>query len=74
MKQVSNILTVSGTTVDVTYEAFYQKAKVSGPPEDCYPAESELNLLSVNLLEGDELPSRDRLIEACWEDFMTGGQ
>lgn len=75
-------------TINVEYYADYQPAKLSGPPEDCYPDCSSLEIedwtvLNINDLSdnGDHSqPSpkelcdafqadRERIEEACWEDF-----
>lgn len=46
--------------IDVAYNASYRPAQISGPPEDCYPDESELEVtgftvVSATLLDGDAL-------------------
>jgi len=67
----TTILTVAGCTLEVEYEATYQAAKVSGPPEDCYPAAGELDLLHVTLMEGEARPTDALIEEACWEHFFA---
>lgn len=51
----SQELQISGDLYEVEYRAtadiFYQPAKVSGPPEDCYPAEGECNITSIVILD-----------------------
>ena len=68
--------------VKVSYHAVYLPAKVSGPPESCYPDESELELLGITIL--DDLPEgmteemvlaaaedqAERLEQEAWEDFL----
>jgi len=31
----------------VQWEGYYQREKISGPPEDCYPAEGEMEITHV---------------------------
>jgi len=67
--------------VRVSYEGYYQRAKVDGLPEDCYPAEGGMEITSVEFIgewpeglgevEFNKLCDRfkDRLTERAWEDF-----
>jgi hypothetical protein len=80
---------VDGNEIDLTieYDAVYQPAKVSGPPEDCYPDESSLDITDVTFdLSPDATVTEEQVIafitqpimeqkleEACWEDYMTRG-
>lgn len=65
---------IGDAALTVSYSGYHLPAKTSGPWEDCYPEEGELNLDSVVLQDGrditDKLNQRytDKLIEACWED------
>ena len=75
--------TVSYADVDLTVNFYASKpvpARLSGPPEDCYPAEGELNILSLTTdapshlqaLVDDYLQTSDmqeRIYEAAWEHF-----
>ena len=67
--------------VGISYDAVYQPAFISGPPEDCYPDESSMDITDMVIL--DDLPeglteamvrsaaedAQDRIIEEAWEDF-----
>jgi hypothetical protein len=71
--------------IDVAYSAIYRPAKLSGPPENCYPDESEMELDGYSILNiqtpPEEAPvtkreiqsafdkDENRIIDACWEDF-----
>lgn len=53
---------VGGEEFEVTYLAtgkcYYDPGKLSGPPEDCYPPESEGEIASVKMLEVRDSNSR----------------
>jgi hypothetical protein len=56
---------------DVTADCAYQPAQLSGPPESCYPEESELDItdLRITLItnsNGEEV-NRKALVEQCRE-------
>lgn len=66
--------------VSITYNATYQRAYVSGPPEDCYPAEGEMEIESMDFTVCEGGPTRadvedalaqhaDAIDEKAWEDF-----
>lgn len=70
--------------VEVTYDATYQRARVSGPPEDCYPAEGELTITTVTPLDPRDVPplyksqfenevenAMERLEEEAWENYHS---
>ena len=71
--------------VRISYDADYQKEYISGPPEDCYPAYSEMDLTEVtpvnDLPEGitqemlvvEAMAADERLTKEAWEDFHQGG-
>ena len=48
-------------TLDIEYDASYQSAKISGPPEDCYPAEGELNITDYTVMETNFFTSPEDL-------------
>ena len=64
-----NYVVLFGVTADMIYEP----AKLSGPPEDCYPDNSECNIEDVKVLgvwdeEGDSIqPSKALLAELLAE-------
>ena len=56
----------------ITADMTYQPAKVSGPPEDCYPDESEIDVTEVKILsvkdaEGKEISLTPKLIKQLGE-------
>lgn len=55
----------------VTYEGHDDPGQLSGPPENCYPPDSEMNVLSTTLNGEPYEPTEEQLQlieEACWED------
>lgn len=69
-----------GIEADIVYEP----ARISGPPEDCYPDASECTITSIMPMDGvsgyddaailealDEQVGEDRIIEDLWEDYMA---
>ena len=67
---------------DITYEP----ARVSGPPEDCYPDSSECEITAIfpldtidgfkdsDLLDAlDKQIGEDKIIEDLWEDYHSRG-
>lgn len=72
-------------TVRISYDATYQREYISGPPEDCYPAEGEMDLTSVEaigalpdgithgMLTVAAVAANDRLEQEAWEDYLTLG-
>ena len=68
--------------VRISYDADYQKEYISGPPEDCYPAYSEMDLTEVtpvnDLPEGitqemlvvEAMADDERLTDEAWEDYF----
>jgi len=70
--------------VRVDYDATYQRARISGPPEDCYPEEGEMTLNSIeplgDLPEGitqkilEEVSAdTDGLEDECWDHYHSRG-
>ena len=62
--------------VEVKWEGFYHRARISGPPEDCYPAEGEMDLLSVKRTDNSESvhllsAQEERLLDLAWEDYRS---
>jgi len=67
----------------VQWEGYYQREKISGPPEDCYPAEGEMEITHVEPagdwpegLSADEFAlavskAQDRLTEAAWDEYFS---
>ena len=69
--------------VKISYDATYQAAYTSGLPEDCYPAESEMDLTEIEPIS--ELPAgitqemlavaavaeEDRITELAWDDYHS---
>ena len=71
-----------GTEVEVvvSYEAHYEPARICGLPEDCSPADGDIDELSC-FCEDDKLRSSpefqaavedhgDRLADLAWDHFM----
>ena len=83
MKRGARVVTVEGTQEidgrEIEYTAdvrvMYQPGRFSGPPEDCYPDESETDIENlVTLPPGfeDKIDS-EKIEDQAWEEFMTGG-
>ena len=47
VKDAQCIVSIGPLDLDVTYSASYTPAKLSGPPEDCYPEDSECEVTSI---------------------------
>ena len=72
--------------VRISYDATYRAARISGPPEDCYPAEGDMDLTAVEaigalpdgitqeMLTVAAMQADDRLTQEAWEDFMQGDE
>ena len=90
MSLTTYTIELDGNEIDLTieYDAFYQPARVSGPPEDCYPEESACDITDVTFdLSPDsstvteeqviaylDTPKlQEMLTDACWEHFMARG-
>lgn len=65
--------TEDGLTIQWTAEVdcFYRPGRFSGPPENCYPDESEAQIISLQTQPAgleDQIPEDD-VLEAAWEAF-----
>lgn len=77
--ELNGVETEVGVVVD--YDANYQPAKVSGPPEDCYPEDSEMTINSVTPDTPDwpeeimnEIKSQEeRFVDEAWEHYHSRG-
>lgn len=71
--------------VRIEYDAVYQPARLSGPPEDCYPEESSMDLTKVEVI-GDlpegitygmvvvaSMADDERLTDEAWEHYHSRG-
>jgi len=68
--------------VRISYDATYQAAYISGPPEDCHPAEGSMDLTAVEaigalpdgithgMLTVAAVADNDRLEQEAWEDYL----
>lgn len=73
VKDAQCIVSIGPWDLDVTYSANYTPGRTYGPPEDCYPDDSELEITSITYSGEDitDLLSEKALeqIEAkVWED------
>ena len=67
--------------VDVEWKGYSDPGRVSGPWEDCYPPEGEMEILSVKPVGDvpawvtDDLlrSTEEQLIEEAWEEFDGDG-
>lgn len=71
--------------VRIHYDATYQAARISGPPDSCYPAESEMILTDMDILS--ELPrgitdkdviaaadsDEERIEDEAWTHYHSRG-
>ena len=67
--------------VRISYDASYQAAYISGPPEDCYPADSSMDLTAVEpindlpagitqeMLVVEAMAADERLTDEAWEHY-----
>lgn len=72
--------------VHVSYSAHYDPGRTYGPPELCYPEESELEIYELTPTEPlpksitiDDLYNlsereKDRLEMEAWHDYLTGDE
>ena len=70
--------------VRISYDAIYQREYISGPPEDCYPADSSMDLTEVTpvgdlptgitqeMLVVEAMAADERLTEEAWEHYHKG--
>ena len=80
-------LMLQGEEQDVDFEIeadiTYQPARISGPPEDCYPDESECDITEIKVMSQidglkdadilDALATQvgdDTIINDLWDDYM----
>ena len=71
--------------VRISYDASYQEAYISGPPEDCYPADSEMDLTDIEpigtlpecitqeMLRVAAVAADERLTDEAWEHYHGRG-
>ena len=68
---------------DISADITYQPARISGPPEDCYPDESSCENIQIKVLsqidglkDADILDAletqigEDKIVEDLWEDWQ----
>lgn len=72
--------------VRISYDATYQAAFITGPPENCYPAEGEMDLTAVEpigalpdgithgMLTVASVAANDRLEQEAWEHYLHVGE
>lgn len=46
--------------LELSVSAYHDPGRTSGPPEDCYPPESELEILSARLIHKSRKTGRER--------------
>ena len=67
-------------TIEVTveWEGHYEPAKLSGPWEDSYEAEGEIDILSVTDTAGKSVmvsqEFEEHLIDMAWDEFHEQGE
>ena len=80
MKSATRIFEVCGFDFEVEFEATeYHSAQISGPPENCYPAEGgDVDIISVSLGEWDvtEILSESvmEMIQTAVEDYACSDE
>lgn len=58
--------------LDISAKGYYDPGRLSGPPEDCYPPEGELEITSIEL-DGKKWDGRltdeehDKVVEKLWD-------
>lgn len=76
---MTTFLTYVGDDIEVCvdYNAWYQQARVSGPPEDCYPEDGEMTINSVTDSDGGEVALTDeqqeRIEAEAWDHYHLCG-
>lgn len=72
--------------VRISYDATYQREYISGPPEDCHPAEGSMDLTAVEavgalpdgitqeMLTVAAMQADNRLTQEAWEDYLRGSE
>ena len=61
--------------ITVEWEGYYERGRLSGPPEDCYPSDGEIDILSVTDTSGKPVlvdqAFEEKLIDKAWDDFHS---
>lgn len=54
--------------IRVHYDATYQSERISGPPEDCCPAEGEMNITEKQIINENPVGITDEMVFKAAED------
>lgn len=63
------------TELVIHFDAWYQPAKLTGPWEDCYPEDSELDIYEIRTREDNadvaiiDEEEQERIEQACWDAY-----
>lgn len=60
-------LDVESAELEVEADGYQKRAKNSGPPDQCYPAEGEFEIIEASVLGADDMDPDDAIEAVGWE-------